>query len=359
MFEKFLVLILVLYSFVVMGYVTEALTFEKIVRHSGDLWNLQSSYRIIHLIYDIMTPNEIFNNFTNIQLIITLDYYYVKTCDQLGTHIEQFDKSTFKIRYSDIKTVIDNSTSKLYDNRLQNCIEDYCGSANRGYYTLDCSKKRIKKLLVKYHKQLCYREIFDINFQSNDITTIKVQSFMKIFVYVVRLDLRNNPIFTFNSNAFKPMKMLRFLYVSYVNNVIDESAIRELIKFSIRLISIECYSEDIIQFYAWNSYCKNSTVDFFNNYGYLVRITTSKILEHNKTLRNVIAEKTTPILTTPDTTTETEVLEDTETDISTTSIKSEMVQNHTKNNSKWLLYTVGYASCLLILLLIYKICRKC
>ena len=134
-----------------------------------------------------------------------------------------------------------------------------------GNIALVCSWRGIKKLHINDNEKLCNEDVYDVDFQNNNIEVVTMQSFMKTYVYVVRLDLRNNPIVEFNYNSFRPMKLLRFLYVPYVKEIVDETAIEQLMAFNTYLMFVTCSTPISVQFYAWNADCKNSTAEFFYN----------------------------------------------------------------------------------------------
>ena len=260
--------------------------FEKIVLEQHDLSSLESKHRFLRPKYDKIKPDEIFHNFSNVQIIENDNLMFMEICDKHGRqYIDLVNQTSLVVLNSVLhKPTIETILQLKYDQNLHNCLRHHCESRVQGVYRLDCSHRGIFELQVHINVTSCNAKVTNVNFQNNNISVIKTQSFMKIFVYVVRVDLRNNPITTFNHKSFRLMKLLRFLHVPYADKVIDKKVIDNLMRYSTYLLFVECSTGTEAQFYAWNGYCKNSSsADFFD-----VSINTANLITQKPTSEAVI-----------------------------------------------------------------------
>ena len=247
---------------------------------------IYDNYRVLWLMFaDVSEPviGEIFSNYSFIRLIVYSDVWYLRMCDGNKLSIEKFDILSKKPLTPAIKTTNVNTSDTEFDKSLQGCLEKFCSKSNRADFTLDCHGAQIETLRVSYDNPECYNEVYDADLQNNNIREITMQSFMNIFVGIVRLDLRNNPIVTFNTNSFQPMRLLRFLYISFVPGIIDEVSIQQVMMINVNLTFVECSTNESTRFFAWNRHCTKSTPDYLYNY-------TSKVL--SKTIETAIISKT-------------------------------------------------------------------
>ena len=249
--------------------------FEKTIQSKNDLWNLGSNYRMLHLNYLDVTNKDVEDIFKHFKHVTTISYpfvFFLKVCDKYGSHIENFNLLTFKpISFNvtvEIVSVVklDNGTNAKYDEHLQKCTRTYCAFKNRSAYQMNCANQGIETLMIRDNESSCYRTVYDVTLADNNIHTITHESFTSLFVYVVQLNLKNNPIVHFNSDSFAQMKLLRFINLPFVKNIVDETAIGDLMTYNPYLSVTRCFTGDSVEFTAWNSKCQNGTVDFRYNF---------------------------------------------------------------------------------------------
>ena len=336
--------------------------FTKIINDAKQLATLTANDRILIMANYKLTltvVTEIFNNYTDVHQIETAEYLYLYTCNKWGRHISVFDKLTLKPQIP-ANISVNDTKNKFYDDNLQVCLRQYCNSPNRGNYRLDCSHKNIQILQVMDNETLCYKDVYDVNLQNNNITVIVLQSFMKTFIYVVRLDLRNNPIISFNHKSFRPMKSLHYLYVPFVKNIINETVINNLMAFNTYLMLVECYTGTEVVFYAWSGYCKNNTAEFFSVFpdgmipmSFYTVATKSidiapLILTTDPISEEVLITKTATSAT----------ITNTEPEVTETTILTNTTSLPTDSNTVTVLYVTGSIAVLFLIVIIIKICQK-
>ena len=306
--------IFIVYNLVCLAIEISLDSIEKTIHNYNDLLNLGDNYRLVRYNTDNVTYHNakiIFNKWPSVQQIVTRVSLYTLTCDENTDYIDEMDSTTLKPKRYAVHVIIGKNikfNNEDYDVNLYRCLQKYCSFRSRRQFGLNCSNNGVKKLLIKSDVQSCCKKVYDVNFQNNHIEEVALQSFMEVFIFVVRLDLRKNPILTFAYDSFKPMKLLRFLYVPYVTNVVDEDLVERLMEFNTHLLFVECTMDAYVVFSAWNDYCTGSGVGFYLNYqnrGVIetqraitertIKIVegTSKVTKRNKVSRN-------PTMTTAD-----------------------------------------------------------
>ena len=325
----------------------------------SDLSNWEANNRVRRFSSANITysyAKEIFHKYPNVQQIVTTANLYTLTCDKRTKHIDVFNSMTLEPeRFNDI-AIIDLSAidTDRFDVNLSRCLKLYCALSKSRAVSVNCSNQGILSLRIKYDEHVCYRTVYDVNLQSNLIKHVYLQSFAQLFVYVVRLDLRNNPILTLAYDSFDSLYLLRFLYLPCVKNVINEIIIKNLMKSSTRLLFVECDIDTSPVIYGWNDNCKQRGVQFFY-VNHRITERSGVITEGTSTITEgtrPITERTRPI-------TEGKILitEETSTITEETRLITEITPEGSVVN-KWLLFGFAVIISIILIINIVTVIRK-
>ena len=191
-------------------------------------------------------------NFKHLKFIQTQTNMFLSQCLQYSQPIiETYTYPDFNPNYQ-IDLSLNFSLKKLFfkiDPNLDLCLRKKCS------FGLHCGSRNVSSLEFSSNGHyVCFKTFYNANFEDNHITHLtKNGGFLTFAVYLVKLNLRRNPLKYISSKAFNHLRNLRVLFLTYkFSTFINEENFAAILYFNKKLIFINCTS-DLLNYdcYLW------------------------------------------------------------------------------------------------------------